>query len=200
MNEFFDHIYCYNLEGQSDRLESCLSQFKRFNLEVEMVKATDKRGCEWLNGVAPAHQGINDTVSNILEDAIKNNYRKILILQDDVIFRNIGQFNTIGLPDDWNFFSLGCMSLNPPSRISGNIFRSNCAILDHAIGINLKDGLLIQKYICDLRKYEAESDIIIAKMLEDEKIKYYMLRPHIATQGRFLSSYTNRIENAKECD
>ena len=37
---FFDKIYCINLEERTDRWEECLSEFKKYGIEnVERIKA-----------------------------------------------------------------------------------------------------------------------------------------------------------------
>jgi hypothetical protein len=200
MNNFFDHIYCYNLPDQKERLKSVLSQSEKLSLEIEIFESVDRRGEEWIEPMCPSHKGINDTVSRIIKDARSRGFVKILVLQDDVIFRNTEDFKVENIPESWDFLSLGCLSLSSPIKFKGNICKSDYPILDHAIGFNLENGKLFDDYIKRLNAYEAESDVIIANMAKEKECNYYMVIPYIATQGRFFSSYTNKMENAKECN
>ena len=39
LNEFFDKIFCINLDSRPDRWEECEKMFSHYNLEVERVSA-----------------------------------------------------------------------------------------------------------------------------------------------------------------
>ena len=73
LNNYFSKIYCINLDRRPDGWKLCLEEFKQLNIIVERVSAVDDR-----------ISGLTQTNINILNDAIKNSYNNILILEDDV--------------------------------------------------------------------------------------------------------------------
>lgn len=112
LNDYFSKIYCINLDKRTDKYKDCLKEFKKIDIEVERVSAIDGAPLfkPELNTKAGAY-GLFLTNLKIIEDAIKNDYESILILEDDVMF--IDNFNKLfnakvdSLPDDWHLFYLG---------------------------------------------------------------------------------------------
>jgi len=95
----FDHIYVINLEKRRDRAILIDYKLKQRNIEYELFYAVD--------GMSPKYDkicqhilnknnfiksrgaiGLLLTYKKLLKDAIKNNYRKFLILEDDINFHH----------------------------------------------------------------------------------------------------------------
>ena len=95
--------------------------------------------------------GYLKTYINILEDAIKNNYNQILVLDDDSIFHNqfhsLFQQQILNMPQ-WDIWNLGTLQYNwDDIVIHSNFYYSNlmnCA--SHALGINRKVFPLLLNY------------------------------------------------------
>jgi len=145
LNDYFSKIYCINLDKRTDKYKDCLKEFKKIGIEVERVSAIDgtpifKPG---LNTKAGAY-GLFLTNLNIIQNALTNNYKNILILEDDVMF--IDNFNELfnekieSLPDDWhllylggnNYFELGKFNLVTGDR-SFKVTKENYRKLNHEI-------------------------------------------------------------------
>ena len=79
MWEFWDKIYCINLDRRPDRWQECLIEFDRLKLTNFINR---------FSGIDMAHGGMGCYASHIavMEEAIKNNYEHVLILEDDVKF------------------------------------------------------------------------------------------------------------------
>ena len=84
MNEV-EHIYVINLDKDTENLE-------KFTKQVgESFSYTRIKGVEPLKGNQNLNKGQLGCLSShilILEDAIKNNYKKILIFEDDIILKD----------------------------------------------------------------------------------------------------------------
>jgi GR25 family glycosyltransferase involved in LPS biosynthesis len=112
LNDYFSKIYCINLDERQDKYNDCLNEFKKLNIDVERVSAVDgkisfKPGLNLNAG----NYGLVLTNINIINDAIKNKYNSILILEDDIMF--IDEFykffneKMLSLPDDWDLLYIG---------------------------------------------------------------------------------------------
>lgn len=124
-----DMVYYINLDRRIDRNIHMSNQFKqagismnqvvRFpaidgtrycftNDELYMFKKVDYKNNSFANKIM-ANQLSH---YNIFIDMLKNNYNKVLILQDDVMFRDnfIEHFNNVSksLPDDSELVNIGC--------------------------------------------------------------------------------------------
>ena len=160
LNEYFSKIYCINLDSRPDKYNECLIEFEKLNISVQRVSGID--GKLWfkpgLNLSAGAY-GLLLTNIKIIEDAILNNYKSILILEDDVKFNDkfyeIFNEKVLSLPDNWNLFYLGGNNLfhkGSFNLITGdqnfNVTKENYKTLNyelckttwtqttHAVGIN----------------------------------------------------------------
>jgi GR25 family glycosyltransferase involved in LPS biosynthesis len=112
LNEYFNNIYLINLDKRPDKLQESLYELQKINTTAERISAIDgsltfKKG---MNLTAGAY-GLMLTHIQILEDAIKNNYSSILLLEDDVMFVDgfMEKFESKinFLPNDWDMFYLG---------------------------------------------------------------------------------------------
>jgi len=79
LKETFDKIYCINLDSRPDKWELCVEEFKKYNILdlVERVSAVYNK-----NG----YHGCTMSHIKCMELAKQNNYKKILILEDDFTF------------------------------------------------------------------------------------------------------------------
>ena len=83
----FDKIYCINLPYRKDRWETCLSQFKKYNISNNLEKFDGivyNNAC--FNRKQNAHLGCWFSHYTVLKHAQAMHYNKILILEDDFTF------------------------------------------------------------------------------------------------------------------
>lgn len=116
LNEYFDHIYCLNLDRRSDKWETVNRRFLELKINVERLSAVD--GNLIPDYVLQQYEKINKYAVGcilshykIIEDAKNNKYNRILILEDDVLF--IENFNDnftkfiSQIKNDWKLLYLG---------------------------------------------------------------------------------------------
>lgn len=144
--EYFDKIYCVNLERRVDRWEKVKLEFDRFNLKPERYLAVDGINYDWSKvNVNPTllkgELGLVETHINIIQDAKLNDYRRILIFEDDVIFseefRNVENYLE-KVPHDWDMLYLSGNHRNgkPPKKINDKVLDLNHTLTTHCIAIN----------------------------------------------------------------
>jgi len=202
INNFFDKIYVINLDSRKDRYEECLVEFKKHDLIVERVSAID--------GISTFKKGINRNAGNhgliltnikIIEDAIKNKYTKILILEDDVMFVNnlnlIFKEKIFFMPNDWDLLYLGgshlfnkgmfnCLSNEINFKIDGDTYKllnndlcsTTWTQTTHAVGINC---VMFETLLHHMKTKALPIDIIYCE-LQQSGFGVYTFLPSIALQ------------------
>ncbi|NBO22104.1 hypothetical protein EBU94_02015, partial [bacterium] len=115
LNGFFDKIYCINLDKRPDRWDECVQEFKKHRMIVERFSAADHN-----HPIVPKQLDATTNNGNaglvasnilILQDAIANGYKNILILEDDVAF--VDDLNekfaewSKDVPENWDMLYLG---------------------------------------------------------------------------------------------
>ena len=123
MEKYVDNVYLINMDKDTERLEKVTKECKKFNINFERFRGVDplKLSKKELNKyVSKTCQNIcpNGIIGGgishmkIYEDAIKNNYKNILVLEDDVYFRDelYEELDDImtELPKDYDILYLGC--------------------------------------------------------------------------------------------
>jgi GR25 family glycosyltransferase involved in LPS biosynthesis len=143
----FDKVYCINLDKRPDRLQNFDSQVAKYNLgdytRISAVDGTQLKSSEQSPILKPGELGLIMTNLKIIEDAKKNNYSKILILEDDCFFTdeilNIQNYFDM-LPKDWDMLYMGGnhnthMGINPPIKINEKIVKLHSTYSTHLIGM-----------------------------------------------------------------
>ena len=73
---------------------------------------------------------------NIVTDAVKRDFARVMICEDDVVFREPFhtpfQQSVDDLPPDWEMLLLGCRLNEPPEAFSPNLYRVNNHTMMHA--------------------------------------------------------------------
>ncbi|MBI1373643.1 MAG: glycosyl transferase family 25 [Phycisphaera sp.] len=137
----FDRVVCINLDRRPDRwkrlaenVAGCGWPFK----QPIRYPAIDGRSCPpppwWRcgNGAWGCHQ----SHVRILEDALRDNIRSILILEDDAVLpQRFGDLVSAFLdsaPDDWDAIMLGGQHLRPPKPVNSHTVRVRNGNRTHA--------------------------------------------------------------------
>jgi GR25 family glycosyltransferase involved in LPS biosynthesis len=186
LNNFFDHIYCINLDERKDRWKSAIEQFKKNNITVERISGI-KNKFNINKTISDAEMGIVLTHKLIYLDAIKNNYNNILILEDDCIFRDtfVEDFNkTIKeLPNDWDLFYLGGLYWwSLPKEYSENISLANKILGAHALGVKST----VFETLLNLTNFSEAVDVTYANKQKD--LKSYISKKTLIGQKRGIKS------------
>lgn len=124
---FFDKIYCINLDKRKDRWGNCVNEFGRVGLVCERFTAYDGDN---------HHLAFNKSQYEVLKKAVEDGGQRILILEDDVIFKSCHHLESAcnQLPLDWDCLWLGAnLNGTKQERFSGNLFTIKNAFTTHAV-------------------------------------------------------------------
>ena len=140
MEKYVDKVYLINMDQDTEKLEEVTKECKKFNInferftginplelsEEELEKYVTKN-CQSMcsNGII----GCGISHMKIYENALENNYKNILVLEDDVYFKN-NLYKTLDnamkyLPKDYDILYLGCTGLCEKKKLY-NRYRSIC--------------------------------------------------------------------------
>lgn len=195
----FDKVYCINLEHREDRKNHILSQCVKYDLgDLSFFKAIN--GNNIMNPYRIPNGCVGLILSNIeiIKQAKNNNYKSILILEDDCYFTNevlnIDSYFD-ALPDDWDMMYVGGnhnthMGDLPPKKINEKIVKLHNTFTTHFIAINhnMYDVILER-----LSKFNSPIDVIYAGIQKTYNV--YSTSKAIAKQLNGYSDIENKVIN-----
>lgn len=196
INDFFDKIYCINIDRRTDRWESCLKEFEKYGLIVERFSAVDGN-TENYNLGYPHDNELAGAIShlNVIKKSKDLDLKNVLILEDDVVFiENLNQFFQFLitlLPADWDGVHFGGNHVGGLSMINANIGKMNKSYALHAYGLNNKsyDPIILYMENCINNVIQNGKDVIKVSVAADffmadlhKNLNFYCFRPHIAWQ------------------
>ena len=114
INEFFDQVYVISHRLRSAERLRIVSRLQQLNIEAVVTECEGELALGKDTGINLYDEnsaGYRQTFRKILSDAVDNNYRKILCLQDAVVFSHgfHDKFRLAAgkLPDNWKILFLG---------------------------------------------------------------------------------------------
>lgn len=187
LNDYFDAVFCVNLEKRSDRWETCKKEFQRHNISATRYSAIDGKS---LNSdvfpnislfETPGQLGCLLSQYNVIKIAKMCGYSSVLILEDDVEFCD--DFNEQleskmrDVPEDWDMIFFGANHITRPAKITDNVYKMVRAYSAHCYAI--KDTMydfLIQT----ISQFREPLDVIYANL--QPSINAYVINPHLVWQ------------------
>lgn len=110
INKFFNRVYVITCNNLIDRQIYIKNHFAEKNINFEFYVSVDKNQIIG-NKISNSEKSLAISHLNCVINAKLNNYKNILICEDDVNFvENVDEkFNNFinDVPDDWNFLQLG---------------------------------------------------------------------------------------------
>lgn len=187
---FFDKIVCLSLTESEWALGK--AEFERVGLhQVERFQAVKEIG---------PHQSFSHSEREILLDFYHSDAQRLLHLEDDCIFRELGHLESAiaELPDTWDILYLGANLLMwnngsepQPERVSEHLFRVKGAWTTHAIAYNKKcvfEILAKQKMFSEQMYDQGLSELLSG-------LQAYVVAPMVAYQRPRVSSIWNRFDD-----
>lgn len=191
INDFVDQVYCINLSKRKDRWDFMEKEFKKFSIDVKRINGVDgmllKKSNINLNSCKEKLGSLGCLRSHqlVYKDALENNYKKICIFEDDIIFckdfKSRIDYYIRNIPKNWDIMYLGCHfhGCKKPEKITSYIYKNSCSfgafayiINDNIIKelYNSRNDIPIDNQLCFLnRKYNAYS--FIPFFVKTRKIK-----------------------------
>lgn len=183
--DYFDKIYCINLDSRKNRWDRAKEEFKKNNISVERISAIEgsKLNLEFPPEIKEGAVGCSLSHLYTMKMAKQLNLNNYLVLEDDVKF--IENFSEIfphiidQVPKDWDMIYLGGQHLHGRNikQVTENIYKCEYTLTTHSFAIkNTVYDLFIDKLI-DVTK---PCDVHLAK--EHKNINAYVCIPHLTWQ------------------
>lgn len=195
----FDKVYCINLKRRPERLEEFQNEVVKHNLgDFEVFEAID--GISLKNNrsksLKPSEQGLIESNLKIIKDCIKNNFKNVLILEDDCIFDD--QVNNLEeyfekLPEDWDMLYMGGnhnthMGVKPPTIINDKVCKLHQTYSTHFVAIR---NTLFEELEFILSITTEPLDVTYVNLQKTKKV--YSFFPVIAKQRVGFSDIQNQV-------
>lgn len=143
LNEYFDKIYCINLDRRTDRWEECQKIFNKLKLNVERFSAVDGNETNYKLGY-PYDNELAGSISHtkVIEKAKELNLKKVLILEDDVDFvddlEKLFTESIKEVPNNWDGLLFGGNHVGGGSMVGKNVMKVNRSYALHCYGLDAK--------------------------------------------------------------
>lgn len=193
-NEYFNKIYCINLERRKDKWIQVQERFMRNGIEVERFEAIDKIGledefnqfykqnCNYTQIKTSGPYAILKTYIALYEHILSDsNINKVLIFEDDVLFYiNFSRYFEMSvqhLPVDWDIWYLGG-SQYKTSQEEYNKYFNYARNIDGCFAIALQRSI-ITKLLDILKLYIFPVDSSILYNFQNDSYKVFVSSPHL---------------------
>ncbi len=196
----FDKVFCVNLDKRTDRLLNFENQVKKYDLgEFSRVSAIDGSTIDvkkYTNKLRAGELGLVMTNLEIIKESKKNNYRNILIVEDDCFFseeiKNIEEYFNL-LPSDWDMLYMGGnhnthMRVPPPIEVNEKVVKLHSTYSTHFVGIK---NTLYNHIESIISKYQEPLDLSYVRL--QKSFNVYSFSPAIASQIVDFSDIQNNI-------
>ena len=164
INDFFDEVWCINLDRRTDRWAEVQPEFQRCGIQAKRSSAVDGK-------TLPVHpeqivsaneMGCTRSHLNLIEDMLTRNLKRIMIFEDDVYFTGDPNTRLEGvvqyMPKQWDMVYLGGNHVRPLIK-SGPIWKCTRTFTTSAYGITREFGERILK---EYRPDQRQIDVIYA--------------------------------------
>jgi GR25 family glycosyltransferase involved in LPS biosynthesis len=195
LNDYFDKIYCINLDDRKDRWESCQTKFNNYKLNVERISAIkgSDLNLDWPPEIKEGAVGCSLSHLFAMKMAKHLNLNNYLVLEDDIEFdenfnEKFSEIYNNQVPNNWDMLYLGGQHFHGMNlqQIAENVFKCEYTLTTHSFAVkNTVYDLFIDKLI-DITK---PCDVHFAQ--SHRTINAYVIVPHLTWQGESYSDVQN---------
>jgi glycosyl transferase family 25 len=198
---WFDKVYCINLDRRVDRWDETINEFEKWGLKdyVERYSGIDGKDIENNTKINNGELGILLTHLKIITEAKEKNYKNILILEDDIEFtekiNDIDDYMSL-VPTDWDMIYFGGNHNKHMGKsinfINDKIIKLNDTYGIHCVALNNSVYDVILEIIIGKNK---AIDVYYADI--QKSYNCYGFNPSIALQRESFSDIQNKNVNYK---
>lgn len=194
--DFFEEIYCINLDERTDRWEHSKSEFEKVGILDKVKRFSAIKDNDGRVGIIKSNLAI---VKIAKEKGLKN----VLVFEDDVKFiinnsqevleKSIGQIGEL----NWSLFYLGANTHNKLIKIKPNLILLKNAFAVHSMAYNEKVyDSFIKKYegLDKINNFDDILDVFFAQYYQEKQI-CLMVNPMMTTQMNDYSDIEKREVN-----
>lgn len=194
LNDYFDKIFCINLDSRKDRWETVQHQFDLHTLSIERIPAIN--GCDLGLDFPPEIKegAVGCSLSHlfVMKYAKHLNLNNFLLIEDDIIFDdNLNDnFSKIvnQIPQDWDMLYLGGQHFHGMNlkQVNENIFKCEYTLSTHSVAFNNR---VYDRFINSLVNITKPCDVHYAQSHAD--LNAYVIIPHLTWQSQSYSDVEN---------
>lgn len=192
LNDYFDKIYCINLEKSTDRWKECSRIFEKHNLNVERVEAIDGSLIKNSTNLLAGEYGCLLSHFKVLNLCKNQSINRALILEDDVEFNDnlTNLFSEyIEQVPEWDLLYFGGNHTpSSPNFVSENVLKLNHSYAIHAYGVNSKS---IDVLLQNVKDSSIQIDVVYANL--QAHLNVYSFYPALAWQRKGFSFIHNTL-------
>lgn len=155
LNEYFDKIYCINLDDRSDRWEVCEDMFNRYNLKVERFSGINGKQLDFgFDTVKNCELAGTLSHSKVIKKAIDSKFSNVLILEDDIEFKE-GFFENFeilykSVPPNYDILFFGGNHTGGYKKVHDNCVRCYKTFALQSYVINRKCMNMVYDNMCNM--------------------------------------------------
>ncbi len=202
VNNVFDQVYLINRKKDKRNLEIMQRKFKKYGISYQIFQAIDGIpdviNITMLRSGNKGAVGLKQTQMNIVKDAKKHHYKKILICEDDLVFLKRFKYAFHRQYDQimhrkyrhWNLLYLGSSYHWRKEIISPHNIPAIRAYGNFAVGVDESIYDIILSYEYDDRPID---DIFVEEFQETPGFKSVVLNPMLITADVKKTSSTDGI-------
>jgi len=195
--DFFDEIYCINLDHRVDRWQESIKEFKKIGILDKVKRFSAIRNDDGRIGVIKSNL-------EIVKIAKEKNLNNVLVFEDDVKFINNSIENLkksiLQLSKfDWELFYFGANTHEKLKIVDDNLILLRNAYAVHSMCYNKNIFDKFIKYATMTNKIISNSQILdvwLSSAIQTNN-KSYMVNPIITTQRESFSDIEKRVVNYK---
>jgi GR25 family glycosyltransferase involved in LPS biosynthesis len=191
LDEYFDQIYCINLQSRPDRLAQFINNYDTLGTtKINIVKAVNGKEIDpgdWEHSLGAL--GCRLSHLNIYKEAVRNGYERILVLEDDVViskkFREKLSKLLTCTNNDWDMIYFGGHHYLQPAVFCNEFTKLKNTLSTHAIALN---GRSLKKIISKIENDARWVDSVMADLHPEMKV--YGFKKAVAWQRDGFSDIT----------
>jgi glycosyl transferase family 25 len=201
MKNYFEKIYCINLDRREDRWVETFEELNKWGLNdcVSRYSGIDGNTLNNDTIINNGELGILTTHINIITEAKENNYTNILILEDDIEFteeiKNLEKYMS-QVPSDWDILYFGgnhnIHEGEKINKINDNVIKCSRTYTTHCIVLR---NTIYDKCLNLIKGCDKPVDMYYSDL--QKELNVYSLYPSVALQRVSYSDIQNKIEDNK---
>ena len=191
-SDYFDNIYCLSLERRSSRWQLLQQRLRELGIAAERILGIDGSlphvereflssggACQLRNA---SEFGCLRSYQQLLEDAARNGYERILVLEDDVCFhvRFLEEFQEVKqLHNRWKLLYLGCSQYcwKGVHFLHDRFYEARDSLGSFAFAI---EASLFQEFATLLAKHDQPVDVCLAELQQRHHGECFAFSPNVA--------------------
>jgi GR25 family glycosyltransferase involved in LPS biosynthesis len=190
LNDYFDKIYCINLDDRKDRMIDAEKQFHKHDLSVERISAIKGSNMN-LDFPPEIREGaVGCALSQLftLKFAKQVNAKTFLLIEDDIEFDEDlnSKFDKYysEVPKDWDMLYLGGQHFHGMNltQVSEHIFKCEYTLAAHSVAFK---HTVYDRFIDNLIDITKPCDVHYAE--SHKEINAYVMVPHLTWQRESYS-------------